>query len=945
MRNLHFVLALVVAGFLVACGPHETKAGNARQVDFIHQASDLKPDPDVVYGKLPNGVRYAVMHNETPTKTAALRVRIATGSLNETDNERGIAHFLEHMAFNGSENIPEGEMVKKLERLGLAFGADTNASTGFDQTVYMLNLPSVDENMINQTLGIMRETVDRLSLKQDALDRERGVVQAEKRRMDAPGVRASLANFDFFTKDARLFSRLPIGTDKTLKSIDSTLMRQYYEAYYQPQNTFVVLVGDIDPDFAAAKIAEYFGDWKAHDKPGKMMNAGTVTPRGPDVGYFVDPDVETEITLATIKPYVPYKDTVEGRKKRFIEGLGNRILNRRLSALAQKPDAVFISGGVGVSSPYKSMQQASLSMTSRPENWKKALTLGDRELRKALKFGFTKAELAEQIANSRKAMQVAVQTAGTRRTNSLASGILGGFANESVFTHPSSSLERFESYADKITTDEVWTAFKKQWSALDKPLLFLQTSEVLEHPKQEIMDAYDAAKAAPVEANAKKTAGKFAYTDFGTPGKVVAEKHIKDADAWLIRFANNVTLNFKHTDFEKETVRVTMRIGDGALSEPRKDAALQFVAGTVMNAGGLEAHSADEVRTLMAGKAVSAGFGIGTRHFSLSGSTVKSDITDEFNYLMAKLTHPGYRPEAKARYTKSIESWYPTLDSTPGGVAARDVSRILHSNDPRFGIPSLHKLLAPETTEVKAWLTPFLQSGAIDITVVGDIDKDTVIKQVARTFGTLVNRKTKIGNYPDMTKLVFPKSTHKPIRLSHSGDANRALLQMFWPAPDGRDIMVNRRLNIIRQILQNRLTDVIREEEGAAYSPSAGRSGSRWFPGYGYMSISLGLRPEKVAAMRKKVLEIANDLQAGNITDDEFTRATKPILESLDTSLEQNSYWMAVISNAQNDTRGLENFRTRNKAYHSMTLADIKPLAKDIFKADKAVTIEILPQR
>lgn len=945
MKIIRILLAVFATVFLVSCGSHESKSPSGTKVDFAHQDSDLKPDPAVVYGKLANGVRYAIMHNETPTKTAALRVRIATGSLNETDDERGIAHFLEHMAFNGSKNIPEGEMVKKLERLGLAFGADTNASTGFDQTVYMLNLPSVDEHMLNETLGIMRETVDRLSLKQDALERERGVVQSEKRRMDAPGVRASLANFEFFTKGARLYERLPIGTDKTLKSINAEQMRHYYEAYYRPENTFVVLVGDIDPDFAAAKIAEYFGDWKAHASPGEMKSAGTVKPRGPDVGYFLDPDVETEITLATIRPYEPYKDTAEGRKKRFIAALGNRILNRRLSALAQKPDAVFISGGAGISSPYKTMQKASLSMTSRPENWKKALAVGEQELRKALKYGFSEAELKEQIANSRKSMQIAVQTAGTRRTNSLASGILGSFADESVFTHPSSSLERFETYADKITTDEVWQAFKKQWSALDRPLLFLQTSEVLEHPKQEIMAAYKASKATPVQANRKKDKGKFAYTDFGTPGKVTRQKHIKDADAWLIRFANNVTLNFKQTDFEKDTIRIAVRIGDGALSAPRKDAALQYLAGTVMNAGGLEAHSADEVRTLMAGKAVSAGFGIGTRQFSLSGSTVTSDLTDEFNYLMARLTHPGYRPEARARFTKSIESWYPTLDSTPDGVAARDVSRIIHSNDPRYGIPSLEKLLAPKTEEVKAWLTPYLKTGAIDITVVGDIDKDTIIKQVARTFGTLPKRKTDIGEYPEMTRLKFPKSTHKPIRLSHSGDANRALLQMFWPAPDGRDIMVNRRLSVLRQILHNRLTDIIREDEGAAYSPSAGRSGSRWFPNYGYMSVSLGLKPEKVTAMRKKVGEIANQLHAGDISEDEFRRAIQPILENLDTSLEQNSYWMAVIANAQNDTRGLDNFRTRDKAYHSMTLADIKPLAKQIFDNDKVVSIEILPEK
>jgi len=931
--------ASMAALLLVACAPK-----NQTPPDFAHQASDIKPDPSVVYGKLPNGVRYAVMHNETPTKTAALKVRISSGSLNEIDEFRGGAHFLEHMAFNGSKNIPEGEMVKMLERSGLAFGADTNAYTSFDQTVYMLNLPDVSEDMIDETLMIMRETVENLTLDQDAIDRERGVVQSEKRRQDSPGVRASLDQFKFFAQGSRLFGRMPIGVDETLETMNADLFRDYYQKFYRPENTFVVLVGDIETDYASTKIAEYFADWQAVGEAGIDKDAGTTPPRPSDIGYFTDPEVQTNITLATIKPYEDFQDNIANRKRGFIEGLGNRILNRRISALAQKADAVFISGGVGRSSPFETMEQAALSMSSRPEYWKQALAVGEQELRKAIKFGFTQAELDEQLANSRKSMEVAVQTAETRRTNSLASGILNGFANESVFSHPSSSLERFAVYGDDITLAEVWDAFKQQWSALDTPLLYLQTSEMLENPEVEIRAAYEASLAIPVVANAKKDVGEFAYTDFGTPGKVVSESRIEDVGADLVLFDNNVMLNFKHTEFAKDSISISVRIGDGSLSMPSKNAALRYLGQNVMTAGGLEAHSADEIRTLLAGKAVGAGFGFGAKHFFITGSTVPSDLTEQFNLMAARLTAPGYRPEARARYNKYIESWYPTLDSTPGGVASRDVARLLHSGDPRYGIPSQAELLAPATQEIQNWLSPHLRNGQIEITVIGDIDKATIVDQVARTFGALPKRNTHLGDYPGMTKLTFPKGKRKPVTLSHSGDANRALLQVFWPAPDGRDMMVNRRLGVLRSILSNRLTDIIREDEAAAYSPSAGRSGSRFYPGYGYMSASLGLKPEKVDEMIKVLDNIAADFQTGNISDDEFLRAIKPTLEGLDTTLESNSYWGRVIATAQTDTWGVDNFRSRDEAYQTMTLDDIKPLAAQIFKAKNAYRIQILPQ-
>ncbi|MEE9272982.1 MAG: insulinase family protein [Robiginitomaculum sp.] len=948
MKLKTLLVASVAVIALLSCSPKASqqavKLPSIDSVDFAQEASDLKPDPAVVYGKLANGVRYAVLHNETPTKTAALRMRIDTGSLNETDKQRGAAHYLEHMAFNGSKNIPENEMTKILEREGLSFGADTNAYTSFDETVYMLNLPEVSEHLLDQTLMIMRETAENLTLDAGAIDRERGVVQAEKRTRDNPSVRADLAGLEFTTKGSRVMSRMPIGTDETLKNMTDTDLRAYYEAYYRPENTFVVLVGDLDTDLAIAKIKQHFEDWTTAVPAGEEHDAGKTSPRGMDIGYYADPKIQTSISIATIKPYIEKMDTATNRKEAFIAGLGNRILNRRLSTLARKADAEFLGASAGRSYLLETADMMSIDMSSRSKNWQKALAVGEQELRKALKYGFTQAELDEQLANSEKSMEVSVQTFATRRTNGLASGILGSFKGESVYTHPRTSLERFSSYEDEISTDMVWDAFKEQWSALDKPHIYLQTSQEIENPKQVIRTAYEASKAVPVTQNAMQKQDKFAYTDFGTPGKVISQKHIDDIDSDLIKFENNVLVNFKKTNFEKNSIRISISVGDGRLSMPIKDPAMAILANSVMSAGGLKAHSNDELSHIFAGKAVSANFSFGTKSFNISGATVTSDLTDQFNLMMAQLIAPGYRAVSKARYDKYIESWYPTLDSTPGGVASRDVGRLLRSGDIRYGIPPMEDLLAAKIQDVKAWIERELKNGQIEISVVGDIDKDVIIRQVARTFGTLSKRKLGHTDYPNMTKITFPTARSKPVVLTHSGDVNRALLQVYWPAPDGTDIMRNRRLSILRRIFDNRLTKVIREEEGAAYSPFAGRSASRIFKNYGYMSASLGLKPEKISAMSDKLDEIAVDIGAGNISDDEFTRAMEPILEGLDSSLESNSYWMGVISHAQTDSWNIDNFRTREKMYQNMTLADIKPLAKQIYRPETAFRIQILPK-
>ena len=236
---------------------------NSQTSYFVHEASDLKVEEGIEYGRLPNGVRFAVMANETPTNTASLLMRFDTGSINEANEEQGLAHFLEHMAFNGSKNIPEDEMVKRLERFGLAFGADTNASTSFEETIYQLELPEVNDEIIDETLMIMRETASNLTLDADSIERERGVILAEKRARISPAYKASINSLKFFLDGSIYPDRIPIGTEEAIKTVTQQQFKDFYTGYYRPENTFIVLVGDFETDYAAGKIEEFFADWTA----------------------------------------------------------------------------------------------------------------------------------------------------------------------------------------------------------------------------------------------------------------------------------------------------------------------------------------------------------------------------------------------------------------------------------------------------------------------------------------------------------------------------------------------------------------------------------------------------------------------------------------------------------------------------------------------------------
>lgn len=946
MRKLLLSSCLSIGLMFSACTDGELSNGEIENAYFPQDISDLNADESVEYGRLPNGLRYAVRSNDTPTETATLLMRIETGSINETDDTLGLAHFLEHMAFNGSENIPEGEMTKRLERFGLAFGADTNASTNFFETTYQLELPEVEESLINETLMIMRETADNLTLDAGAIDRERGVILAEKRARSSPAFEAFIDSLEFYLGDTIIPDRLPIGTVEGIESVNAQQFRAFYEGYYRPENTFIVLVGDFEMDYAAAKIEEYFADWTAEGDALPQIEPEKLATREARTRYYTNSEIQTSLSLSTIRNVEDREDTKANRRDNFVEGLGNRILSRRLGELSRTTDAPFIGASSSSSVIFDTAEVSTLSIQPEQGKWDIALRGAEPVLRQALDYGFSEAELNEQILNTRKALEVSVQTSPTRRTPRLARQILGAFGGERVLTSPEDNLERFNAYADSITIEDVNAAFRQKWEGIETaPQLYLATAEIIEDAEVKLNAALEEARAIAIEPRAQEEVLEFAYSDWGQAGTVISREVVADVDFEQIVFENGVRLNVKQTPYQKDVVSISVAMGGGELFLPKSEPGLRIFLPNALGLGGLEAHKADDIRKIMAGKSVGVSQSLGTKRIYLNGTTVPEDLDLQMDLMAAYATAPGYRPEAKSQYDKYIKSFYPTLDSTPGGVASRDVDRLLRSGDTRFGFPSEDEMLRVDMDDVKTWLTPYLETSAIEIGIVGDITPDRAIGIVARSFGALPKRADDFEALSSAdTKLTFPKGSKRPVKLAHAGDESTALLRTYWPAPDGRDVVTSREISMISSLFNLRLTDVLREEEGESYSPSAFSFTPRTYPDYGYIGVSLEVSPDQIDSVSQKLDVIAAEFRTGEIDDDLFERAIKPALESIETSLESNGYWMNIISEAQTDPDRVERHRSRSEAYQNMTIEALRDRAKTLFDPDLAFRVQVLPE-
>lgn len=328
------IFMVIIAVALISCsfgskndGPHTFDP----LVDVWPQdLSDIPVDPNVTYGRLENGMRYALQHNIRPEGEAVVRLHINAGSRHETEKTLGVAHFLEHMAFNGSENVPEGEMVKSLERLGLSFGPDTNASTTFSRTQYMLNLPDVGDETLDYALFLMRETADKLLIDPDAVARERGVVKAEEARGNTPNRKAQRAYQDFIYPELLSTKRPVIGLPETLDDISAAQIRKFYDTYYRPERALLVIAGDVKVSDIENKIKSVFGDWQNTHSSAKDPNIGELTPREREAAIYDDDELTTQVSLFNTKPSTYGPDTFETRRQNFIRTYANEIVNQRI---------------------------------------------------------------------------------------------------------------------------------------------------------------------------------------------------------------------------------------------------------------------------------------------------------------------------------------------------------------------------------------------------------------------------------------------------------------------------------------------------------------------------------------------------------------------------------------------------------------------------------------
>ncbi|MCX8229345.1 MAG: insulinase family protein [Planctomycetota bacterium] len=911
-----------------------------------HETSDVPVDSRIHFGHFDNGVRWAWVNHAEPKDRCYIRLHVNVGSLAETDSEAGMAHFLEHMAFNGSENFAAGTLIEWFQEHGMSFGADTNAHTAFSETVYKLDLPESDEATLKSGLQVLRDFGGGLLLEEKEVQAEKGVIDGEQRERDSALFRVLIQELEQSYAGTLYPRRLPIGTKEVRDVFTADSIRRFYQKWYRPENMTVVLVGDLKDLDPVPLIQAAFGTMSVPPMPlAKEPEIGT--PVMKDLFYTI---YEKEIAAVNIsvKMVKPYEEEAYTKKK-MVEDLAlnaaHAMLNTRYREILKQEDVPFLAASVGDAGGLKVFEGGALSVSSEPGKWKEALSSAEDELRRALKFGFQQAELEEVRANQLRSLQESVERESTQHSKSILGELVAACEERIVPTHAVTNQMILAPAMGTLTVEACNQALRNHWKGGTLSMTLFGNLDLGTDGGEQLKAVHDAGKTRRLDPPKTIEMMNFSYASLKeNAAKVLHRKYIEDLKIYTAQFSNGVRVNVKKTDFKEKQILMNVRVGEGQLTvDPKKDGAVAWVSDKVFSAGGLVKHSNDDLRRLLAGKEVGILFGMREDAFVLSGATVPEDLLLEFELACAWMQFPGYRKDGLNQLMPQLPMLFQQFAHQPRGPLLLEFLPEVFSHDTRFSpLPPMEQIAGVTMDAVRNFLSHALATGPVELTVVGDVDVDAVFAAAAQTFGVLPQRRER----QEVEGRRQPTAPKGGVRMTRSVETQipQSLVTLVFPTSDGIAIDRRRNLSFLGNIVNDRLRLEVRERLGAAYSPGAQSDANAIYEGMGSVVIQAMADPDKVQILVDACKSVARDLYENGVTQEEVSRLVEPLLAGLRDAMRTNGWWLNILSDAQTHPDTLSNVRSVEAFFQNMSASDLSSYTKRYMNPANASILVVNPE-
>ena len=918
---------------------------------WLYRGSDIPVDEEWVFGELDNGLRYAVRQNDIPANQVSVRVAVDAGSIHEADSERGFAHLLEHLVFRESRYLANGQAIERWRELGTTIGADTGAFTSPTQTVFNVDVPDVDQAKLAEVFKLLSGMVTGPVLSDANVQTELPIVLAERRERGAAGRRISEATQQTYFAGQRIAERLPIGTVETLQAATGDSVSAFYDRWYRPDNTIIVVAGDFPTAVLEQAVQTAFGDWKAEGVATPAPPFGDPVP-GPNaqtapgalapvdkVSVIVEPDLPRNIGYAVMRPWRPVVDTIEYNEGLLTDQLAMSIINRRLETAARGGGS-FLAASVAQDDLNRSTDATFVSITPLGPDWKAALLDVRAVIKDAIENPPTQEEIDREAAEFENAFRIGVETRDVQQASDLVDNVVEAINIRETVAAPEVVQDVFEGMQPKLTPELLLKRTRQLFSGdVVRGLMSVPAASEADEA------AFRAALLQPVEADdtARVTGEAISFEELpslGTPGTVVAQAPTGLFEIELLRLSNGVTAMIWPSTAEPGRVSVRVRFGSGYGAFDAGDNAEIALGEVALIGSGIGELDQDALDRITTGRKMGLQFSIDDSDFVFAGETRAADLEDQLYLFAAKLADPRWDTAPLERAKAGLSIGYDSYAASPSGILNRDFEYLLRGEDPRFKSPTPAELQAVSAQDFQETWAPVLASGPIQVEIFGDFDRAEGIAALEKTFGALAPREPAAA----MPQLSAPPRTGgEPFVLTHRGDADEAAAVVAWPTGGGRDdVTLSRKTQVLTQVFSNRLFDAMREKLGASYSPNVA---SRWpldRDTGGSIIAMAQVEPDEVQVFFDTATSIAEDLATNPPSAEEIARVTEPLRTYIERVSSGNGFWLSELGGASRDPRRIDQIRTIIRDYSQVTPEEMQALAQRYLTAD-TMRVQIVP--
>jgi len=935
IKKMFAVALLVMAG---------TVSSMAQQMPAIPVDSDVK------IGKLDNGLTYYIRHNAWPEQRAEFYIAQRVGAIQENDDQRGLAHFLEHMCFNGTEHFPGNDIVKWCETIGVKFGRDLNAYTSIDQTVYNIsNVPTTREGIIDSCLLILHDWADGLLLEPEEIDKERGVIHEEWRLRTSPTMRMLERDLPRLYPDSKYGHRMPIGLMEIIDNFKPEVLRAYYEKWYRPDNQAIIVVGDVDVDKVEQKIKDLFSPIKMPENPAPVV--AEAVPDNSEAIIVVDKDKEMQYSVVEMMfKSDPIPDEIKENMQYLVidyaKDAAIGMLNDRLNELAQKADCPYLQGGASYGQYLLSKTKDAFEVDVLPKEGQteaavKAVLI---EARRAAEFGFTATEYQRYKSNFTSQLDKQYVNKDKRYNSRFVNEYVQNFLAKEPIPSLDDYYQVMKQIVPMLPVDVINSLMKSFVSASDTNLVVLNMNQEKDgavYPTEaSLQQAIVEARAAQIEAYVDNVKDEPLIAVMPKAGKIVKEVAGPKFDYKELTLSNGAKVILKQTDLKKDQVILASEGFGGSSLYGETDFANIKMFDEAIEASGLGNFSHTELEKALAGKVASCSMALGRDRVNITGSSTPKDVETLLQLVYLYFTNINKDQESFDNVMKTEELMLKNKMLQPEAVFSDSLTLTITAHDKRQAPLTIDDLKAVNYDRMLQMAKE--QTGnaaAFTFTIVGNYDEAAIRPLIEQYLASL----------PSQKEVVKGKDVHKTFKGEVINDFTRkmetpkAIGLMLWASRDIDYTLENIvRGDMVGQILSMIYIEKIREEASAAYTVQAQGGVSRDdYRTTTTVLVYCPMKPEKhdiaVKIMKEEVEAMQNSVDA-----EKLKKVQEYMLKHVDDQAKTNNYWIRQIGRLRD--YGVDTHTDYKAVVQAQTPETIAAFVKELLKAGNRAEVIMMPE-